>query len=78
MISHSRIVATLTRRRLAVLLVAAVALSTATVLASVALMTPNSRVLISSVVARAAFADPVDLKLKVQVQGQEGVRVSNA
>ncbi len=76
MIRHSRIVATMTNNRLAVLLVAAVVLSTATALAIVALMTPNSMVLNSSFVARAAFADPIDLKLKVQVQGQEVIQVS--
>lgn len=83
MIRHSTIVATMTRRRLAVLLVAAALISTATALARAAL-TPNSGVLVSSVVARAGFADSVDLKFKVQGQGpgqgpgQEVILVPNA
>ncbi len=60
-----------------VLLVAAAVVSTATALARAAL-TPNSGVILSSVVARAAFADPVDLKLKVEGQGEEVIHVPNA
>jgi quercetin dioxygenase-like cupin family protein len=78
MIRHSKIVATITKRRLAVLLVAAAAVSTATALVGAALTTPNSGVLSSSVVARAAFADQVDLKFKVKGQGQEVINVPNA
>jgi len=78
MIRHSRIVATMTKRRLAVLLVAAATVSTATALARAALMTANSGVLISSVVARAGFADPVDIKFKIGPGDQEVIHVSNA
>jgi quercetin dioxygenase-like cupin family protein len=78
MIRHSKIVATMTKRRLAVLLVATAAVSTATALARAALLTPNSGVLISSVVARAGFADPVDLKFKIGPGSQEVIQVSNA
>ena len=78
MIRHSRIVATMTKRRLAVLLVAAAAVSTAMALAGAALATPNSGVLISSVVARAGFADPVDIKFKIGPGDQEVIHVSNA
>src|SRR5437899_3847726 len=77
-IRHSRIVATMTKRRLAVLLVAAAAVSTAMALAGAALATPNSGVLISSVVARAGFADPVDIKFKIGPGDQEVIHVSNA
>ncbi len=78
MIKHSRIVATMTKRRLTVLLVAAAAVSTATALAGAALTTPNSGVLVSSVVARAGFADPVDIKFKVGPGDQDVIHVSNA
>ncbi len=79
MIRHSRIPATMTKRRLAVLLVAAAAVSTAMVLAGVALATPNSGILLNNVVARAGFADPVDLKFKVTTaNGQEVIHVRNA
>ncbi|MFN2517143.1 MAG: cupin domain-containing protein [Pyrinomonadaceae bacterium] len=78
MIRHSRIVATMTKKRLAVLLVAGAVFFTATALAGAALMTPNSGVIFSSVVARAGFVDPTDLKFKVQGQGQEVTLVANA
>lgn len=78
MIKHSKIVAVITKRRLAVLLVAVAAVSTATALAGAALMTPNSGVLVSSVVARAGFADPTDLKFKIQGQSQEVIHAPNA
>jgi quercetin dioxygenase-like cupin family protein len=79
MIKHPRIVATMTKRRLAVLLVAAAAVSTATALAGATLATPNSGVLINNVVARAGFADPTDLKFKVTTaNGQEVAHVPNA
>ena len=74
---HSRIVKIMIRRRLVVLLVAAVAVSTATALVGAAL-TPNSGVLVSSVVARAGFADSTDLKFKIQGRGQEVIQVPNA
>jgi len=77
-IRHSRIVATMTKRRLAVLLVAAATVSTATALARAALMTPNSGVLTNNVVARAGFADATDLKFKVQGQSEQVTLVSNA
>jgi quercetin dioxygenase-like cupin family protein len=63
---------------LTVLLVTATAVTAATALAGAALTTPNSGVLVSSVVARAGFADPVDLKFKVQQHGQEVIHVPNA
>lgn len=78
MIRDSRIVTSMKKRRLAVLLVAAVALSAATALGSAALTTPNSGVLVSSVVARAGFADPTDLKFKIQGQSQEVIHAPNA
>jgi quercetin dioxygenase-like cupin family protein len=78
MIRHSRIVATMTKRRLAVLLVAAAAVSTATALAGATLATPNFGVLTNNVVARAGFADPIDIKFKVGPGDQEVIHVSNA
>ena len=77
MTRHSRIVATVTRKRLAVLLVAA-AFATATALAGVALATPGSGVT-SVVMARGAFVDATDLKFKVTgPMGQEVIHVPNA
>ena len=78
MIRHSRFVATMTKRRLAVLLVAAAAVSTATALAGATLATPNFGVLTNNVVARAGFADPVDIKFKIGPIDQEVIHVSNA
>ncbi len=78
MIKHSRIVATMTKRRLAVLLVAAAAVSTATALARAALTTPNRGVLTNNVVAQAGFADPVDIKFKIGPGDQEVIHVPNA
>jgi quercetin dioxygenase-like cupin family protein len=78
MIRHSRIVANITKRRLAVLLAAVAAVSTAMAVAGASLMTPNSGVIFSSVVARAGFADSVDLKFKVEGQGEEVSHVPNA
>src|SRR6266545_2523692 len=78
MIKHSRIVATMTKRRLTVLLVAAAAVSTATALAGATLTTPNFGVLTNNVVARAGFADPVDIKFKVGPGDQDVIHVSNA
>jgi quercetin dioxygenase-like cupin family protein len=76
MIKHPRVAATLTKRRLVVLLVAA-AVSAA--LAVVAYATPNSGVLINNVVARAGFADLTDIKFKVTTaNGQEVAHVPNA
>jgi quercetin dioxygenase-like cupin family protein len=43
-----------------------------------AVLTPNSGVLVSNVVARAGFADPTDLKFKVEGQGQEVIHARNA
>jgi quercetin dioxygenase-like cupin family protein len=78
MIKRPRIVATMTRRRLAVLLIAAAAVFAA--LAGVALATPSSGILPSlGVVARAGFADPTDLKFKVTTaNGQEVTHVTDA
>ncbi len=77
MIRHSRIVASINKRRLAVLLIAGAAICTATALAG-ATLTPNLGVLINNVVARAGFADPVDIKFKVGPGDQDVIHVSNA
>ncbi len=78
MIRHSRIVATMIKRRLAVVLAAAAVVSAATALTRATVMTPNFGILVSSVVARAGFADPVDIKFKVGPGDQEVIHVSNA
>jgi quercetin dioxygenase-like cupin family protein len=78
MIWNSKIVRSITMRRLVVLLVAAASVSTATALVGAALMTPNSGVLLSLVVARAGFVAPTDLKFKVQGDGEEVTLVPNA
>jgi quercetin dioxygenase-like cupin family protein len=67
--------ATITKRRLAVLVLAAVPAALAGV---VALATAGSGVVSAPVVARASFADPVDLKFKVQGQHEEVTLVRNA
>ena len=68
--------ATMTKRRLAFLVVAA---AVPTALAGVALATAPSGILSAPVVARAAFADPVDIKFKVQgEERQEVIHVRDA
>lgn len=69
MIRHSRIVANMTKRRLAVLAILAAAVST--VMTGATLATPSSGIVSSMVWARAAFVDPVDIKFKVQGQHHE-------
>jgi quercetin dioxygenase-like cupin family protein len=49
----------------------------ATVIAAAALATPSSGIF-STIVARAAFVDPVDLKLKIDFGNQEVLHVTNA
>jgi hypothetical protein len=46
--------------------------------ATVVLATPGSGVLSSSILARAAFQNPVDIKVKVQERNQEVIHVPNA
>jgi len=67
--------ATMTKRRLAFLVIVA---AVSTVVAGAALATPGSGVLSALVVARASFADPVDIKFKVEGQGQEVIHADNA
>ena len=78
MIKHSRFVATITKRRLAILVLSAVGITTVTALARASLATPNSGVITNNVVVRASFADPTDLKFKIEGQGQEVSLVPNA
>jgi quercetin dioxygenase-like cupin family protein len=76
MFKHSRIVATVIERRLAVLALAA---AVPMAVASAVLATAPSGIVTAPVVARAAFADPVDIKFKVQEgQRQEVLHVRNA
>jgi len=66
---------TMTKKRLAVLVLAAAP----TALAGVVLATAPSGIVSAPVVARAAFADPVDIKFKVQEgQRQEVIHVRDA
>ncbi len=69
MIKHSRIVATMTKRQLAVLVIVAAA---STALAGAALVTPGSGIVSAPVVARASFVDLVDVRFKVEGQRQNG------
>lgn len=66
--------ATMTKRRLAFLVIVA---AVSAVLASATLATPPSGVS-GIVLARAVFADPVDIKFKVEGQGQEVIHVRDA
>jgi quercetin dioxygenase-like cupin family protein len=76
MFKRSRIVATVIERRLAVLALAAVVPLAA---AGAVLATAPSGIVTAPVVARAAFADPVDIKFKVQEgRRQEVLHVRNA
>jgi len=66
----------MTKRRLAFLVIAA---AVPAALAGVALATAPSGILSAPVVARAAFADPVDIKFKVQEgERQEVIHVRDA
>jgi quercetin dioxygenase-like cupin family protein len=68
--------ATMTKRQLAFLVVVA---AVSTMVAGAALATPPSGIVSGAVVARAGFADPVDIKFKVQEgQRQEVINVSDA
>ena len=70
--------AMITKRRLAILVVAAAAVSAATALAGAALVTPSSGA-VGTVWARASFTDPVDIKLKVREGQREAItQVRNA
>jgi quercetin dioxygenase-like cupin family protein len=55
-----------------------VAIAAVALLSGGALATPGSGVLSSAVRARAEFADPTDIKLKVEGQGQELIHVASA
>lgn len=67
--------ATMTKRRLAFFLTVGAIFA---VLAGVALATPPSGIVSATVLARAGFADPVDMKFKIQGQGQEVIQVKDA
>ena len=76
MIRHSRIKATMTKKRLAAL---AISVAVTAVLAGVALATPGSGILSAPVMARANFVDPVEIKFKVQDgHHQEVIHVRDA
>lgn len=70
------------KKKLLVVCSSMIALATAVVFTSTgragAVMTPNSGVLVSNVVARARFVDSTDLKFKVQGQGEEVIHAPNA
>jgi quercetin dioxygenase-like cupin family protein len=66
---------TKTKRRLAFLILVA---AVSSVLAGATLATPPSGIVSSTVLARAGFADPVDIKFKVRGQHQEVIHVRNA
>jgi quercetin dioxygenase-like cupin family protein len=67
--------ATMTKRRLAFFLTVG---AISAVLAGAALATPPSGIVSATVVARAGFVDPVDIKFKIQGQGQEVIQVKDA
>ena len=76
MIRHSRIEATMTKRRLAALVIAAVVTAA---LAGAALATPGFGIVSAPVLARANFVDPVEIKFKVQEgHHQEVIHVQDA
>lgn len=66
---------TMTKRRLAFLVIVA---AVSTVLASATLATPPSGIVSGTVLARAVFADPVDIKFKVMGQHQEVINARDA
>jgi quercetin dioxygenase-like cupin family protein len=66
--------ATMTKRRLVILL----AVTGVCVLAGAALATPPSGIVSATVVARAGFVEPVDMKFKVDGQQQEVIHVRDA
>jgi quercetin dioxygenase-like cupin family protein len=55
-----------------------VAVAAVAALAGVALATPGAGVLSAAVKARADFVDPTDIKLKVEMLGEEVLHVANA
>jgi len=67
----------MTKRQLAVSTVAGV-VAAATALTGVVFGTPGSGVLSATVVARGTFADPTDLKFKVDTSSQEVIHVPDA
>jgi quercetin dioxygenase-like cupin family protein len=71
----TRMKATMTKSRLALLLIAG---AVSTGLAGVALATPGSGVVSAPVFVRASFADPTDVKFKIKGQSQEVIQVNNA
>ncbi len=76
MIKHSRIEASMTKRRLAALMIS---VAVTAVLAGVALATPGFGIVSAPVVARASFVDPVEIKFKVQEgHHQEVIHVREA
>ena len=66
--------ATITKKRLAILL----AITSVCVLTGAALATPPSGIVSATVVARAGFVDPVDIKFKVDGGQQEVIHVRDA
>ncbi|HEY3026541.1 MAG TPA: hypothetical protein VGJ55_10360, partial [Pyrinomonadaceae bacterium] len=66
--------ATITKRRLAILLT----VTGVCAFAGAALATPPSGIVSSTVVARAGFVDPVDIKFKVDGGPQEVINVRDA
>jgi quercetin dioxygenase-like cupin family protein len=66
--------ATITKRRLVILL----AITGVCALAGAALATPPSGIVSATVVARAGFVDPVDIKFKVDGGQQEVIHVRDA
>lgn len=66
---------TMTKRQSVFLLTAA---AVSAVLAGAAVATPPSGIVSGTVMARASFIDPVDIKLKVGGGGQEVIQVRNA
>jgi quercetin dioxygenase-like cupin family protein len=64
----------MTKKQLVFLTAAAVS----AVVVGVALATPGSGIVSAAIVARAGFTDSVDVKFKIQGQGQEVVHVQNA
>ena len=73
MIRHSRIKATMTRRRWATVVIAA---AVTAALAGAVLATPGVGIVSAPVVARANFVDPVEIKFKVQEEHHQEVFTS--
>jgi quercetin dioxygenase-like cupin family protein len=70
--------ATTTKRRFAFLMIVAGACTAMAGVAGAALVTPGAGVVTAAVVARASFADPTDLKFKIEDRGQQVIQVNNA